>query len=125
MRFNKINDNDIYVNAGTGVSNASQVVVENNGTVTQYTEYSVDINAGSYIAIVLPKENSENTAFEFQYWVAGEQMSAFAQWWNKSFKTPQGQGLLLLIIISLICCAGFCIFGARFFYIKGDETMKK
>ena len=55
MRFNKINDNDIYVNAGTGVSNASQVVVENNGTVTQYTEYSVDINAGSYIAIVLPK----------------------------------------------------------------------
>ena len=52
-------------------------------------------------------------------------MSAFAQWWNKSFKTPQGQGLLLLIIISLICCAGFCIFGARFFYIKGDETMKK
>ena len=65
LRFNKISDNEIYVNAGSGVGNASQVVVENNGTVTQYEEYQIDISSGSYIIIVLPNEDSVNTQIEF------------------------------------------------------------
>ena len=90
IRFNKISDNEIYINAGSGVNNATQVVVPNNGTVSLNTEYAVDVNSGSYIIIVLPDEDSENTEFEFQYWIDGEQLSTFRQWWSKSFKTPQG-----------------------------------
>jgi hypothetical protein len=73
IRFNQISENKIYINAGSGVGNASIVVVPNNDTVVLFKEYEVDINSGSYIIIVLPNEGADlNTAFEFQYWVDGE-----------------------------------------------------
>lgn len=125
IRFNKISDNKIYINAGSGVNNASQVVVPDNGTVTLNTEYEVDVNSGSYIIIVLPDEDSENTEFEFQYWIDGEQLSTFRQWWSKSFKTPQGQGMLVVIIIGLVCCVGICFFGVSFFIKQGDDAILK
>ena len=59
-----------------------------NGTVSINSEYTVDVNSGSYIIVVLPEEDSEDTEFEFQYWIDGEQLSSFRQWWSKSFKTP-------------------------------------
>ena len=91
LRFNQISENEIFINAGTSVSNASETIIPNNGTVERYKEYSIDITSGSYIIIVLPKEGADlNTAFEFQYWIDGVEVSAFQQWWNSSFKTPQG-----------------------------------
>ena len=100
-------------------------MVPNNGTVVLNTEYEVDVNSGSYIIIVLPDEDSEETEFEFQYWIDGEELSGFRQWWMQSFKTPQGQGLLIVILIGLVCCVGFCIFGVNFFIKQGDDAIKK
>ena len=36
IRFHKLEQMEAYINAGTGVSNATEVLVPNNGTVTIY-----------------------------------------------------------------------------------------
>tara|TARA_B110001450_G_scaffold14184_1_gene13348 strand:+ start:224 stop:382 length:159 start_codon:yes stop_codon:yes gene_type:complete len=51
--------------------------VPDNGTVSENNEYKVDVNSGSYIIIVNPDEDSEDTEFSFQYWIDGEQLSSF------------------------------------------------
>lgn len=83
IRFNQITETDVYINAGTEVSTAKEVISD---SVEQYKEYSVDISKGSVFAIVIPKEGKE-TSFQMQYWVDGVENSGFKEWWHDNFST--------------------------------------
>jgi hypothetical protein len=83
IRFNDITETEAFLNVGSDVLNAQEVI---SASVVQYKEYSIDISKGSVFAIVIPKEG-KSTSFSMQYWVDGVEKTGFSEWWNDSFST--------------------------------------
>jgi hypothetical protein len=121
IRFNDITETDVYLNAGSSIHDAKDVISDG---VEQYKEYTVDMSQGSVFAIVVPKDGKDKTSFSMQYWVDGDETSALTEWWWRNFTTSRGKAMLAFVIICIVLLCGVFGFGIRY-YIKSQVSANK
>lgn len=113
LRFNGIEESDVYINTGKEVHTAIEVVSDG---VKMYKEYTVDMSKGSVFAIVVPKEGVEQTSFTMQYWVDGDETSALVEWWWRNFSTTEGKGMLAFALVCIVLLCAIVGFGVKYFF---------
>ena len=80
IKFTKIEAGvDVYITAGSDVRNMTVNVIPGNATVKVNKEFTIDQSI-SYIITAVPKYNSYNTTYEFEYWTDATTADKY-DWW--------------------------------------------
>ena len=117
VKFTKIEAGvSIYINAGSDVRNMTTSLVPYNRTVKLGEEFKID-QSSNLIVTMIPKEDSYNTTYSFEYWTDATNTYPwyelyYFQWFVKpknGYKMMMVAGACAaLFILILLCCFGYC-----------------
>ena len=114
VKFTRIDGMNIFLNKGADIKSSGASIIETDGKAVKDKTYTLDQETADNILVtVYPDALNYDTAFEFEYWVEGEEVPITEQFitglkdgeWEK-WAIVIGAGVL--IIFSVICCCMKC-----------------
>jgi hypothetical protein len=113
LKVSRMNGVKIYVNGGSDIRNASEVVVKNNASAVLEEWYEIDQSSNFNIVVVPIK--GETTDWKFYYYTRGVKQPFWEKFYQENFAGEDNEvklygaaTLIVLVVLLFMCCICIC-----------------